>query len=203
MLFSYKMTDDTGFAPNPFHGFMTLANCKSEIRRIKNPILDKNLYIAGFTSNQLCGEKVGEERLVFLMKVQEKVTYKEYFTNIRFQCKIPNNNNGIGKAGDNIYQPDHNEQLGFKQLENYNHDCGNIKSDLKGLYVLISNEFYYFGSGAIPVNNLGLKIPSVQAGHGVKSPNFQALLDYLEQNKFAKNIAIHPPHKWKENEPFN
>ena len=32
-LFAYKMTHDTGFAPNPFWGWMTLATCKSQIRR--------------------------------------------------------------------------------------------------------------------------------------------------------------------------
>ena len=27
-LFAYKMTHDTGFAPNPFWGYLTLATCK-------------------------------------------------------------------------------------------------------------------------------------------------------------------------------
>ena len=204
MLFSYKMTHDTGFAPNPFHGFMTLANCKWQIRKIKNPEKDKNLYIAGFTSKFLCGETVGEERLIYIMKVTEKLTYKDYFTDPRFQCKIPprNSNNLIAKAGDNIYKPA-NTSSGFVQLENCNHNCGSMEDDLKGKYVLISNDFYYFGCGAIPVDNLGINIPRVQAGHDVKSANCKTLLDYLEQRNYQKNIAIHPPHTWKTNEPFN
>jgi hypothetical protein len=32
-LFSYVVRDDTGFAPNPFHGCCTLAYCKGRIRR--------------------------------------------------------------------------------------------------------------------------------------------------------------------------
>lgn len=32
-LFSYKQTDDTGFAPNPFHGVCTLATCKADYYR--------------------------------------------------------------------------------------------------------------------------------------------------------------------------
>jgi hypothetical protein len=27
------MIDDTGFAPNPFHDFLTLATCKPDIRK--------------------------------------------------------------------------------------------------------------------------------------------------------------------------
>ena len=32
-VFSYIVTHDTGYAPNPFHGFLTLACCKPLIRR--------------------------------------------------------------------------------------------------------------------------------------------------------------------------
>ena len=32
-LFSYIITHDIGFAPNPFFGYCTLANCKPVIRR--------------------------------------------------------------------------------------------------------------------------------------------------------------------------
>ena len=36
-LFAYKMTHDTGFAPNPFWGCLTLATCKPKIRESKRP----------------------------------------------------------------------------------------------------------------------------------------------------------------------
>lgn len=32
-VYSYIVTHDTGFAPNPFHGVLTLACCKPAIRR--------------------------------------------------------------------------------------------------------------------------------------------------------------------------
>ena len=31
-LYSYVVVSDHGFAPNPFHGYCTLANCKPRIR---------------------------------------------------------------------------------------------------------------------------------------------------------------------------
>ena len=74
-LFSYKMTDDTGFAPNPFWGELTLATCKAKIRYSK----EKGDWIAGFTSDYLCGDPVGREKLVYLMKVEDKLPFKEYF----------------------------------------------------------------------------------------------------------------------------
>lgn len=32
-VFTYVLDHDTGFAPNPFHGWCTLAGCKPVIRR--------------------------------------------------------------------------------------------------------------------------------------------------------------------------
>ncbi len=85
MLFSYKMKDDTGFAPNPFYGVITLATCKSGMRNSKAP----GDYVAGFTSSALCGDKVGQERLVYIMKVTDKMDFATYFNHPKFQCKKP------------------------------------------------------------------------------------------------------------------
>jgi hypothetical protein len=74
-LFSYKLTHDTGFAPNPFFGILTLATCKPCIRKSK----EEGDWIAGFTSQQLCGDLAGEEKLVYLMEVNEKIPFSRYF----------------------------------------------------------------------------------------------------------------------------
>jgi hypothetical protein len=203
MLFSYKMTHDTGFAPNPFHGILSLANCKPQIRLKK----DIGAFIAGFTSKRLNGDKVGEERLVYLMKVTEKVPYREYFNDKRFKSKIPGTENLISIAGDNIYKPDPKSDSGFIQLPNPYHGKKQIDHDLNGKYVLLSNEFFYFGSGAIPVykSKFNIKIPKTQSGSGVKTEKEEEILklwNYLKDN-YKQNIAINPPHSWKENEPFN
>ena len=85
-LYSYKMTNDSGFAPNPFSGILTLATCKASMRRSKK-IGD---WIAGFTSGALCGDPVGAERLVYVMKVSQKIPIAEYHGDRRFRSKIPN-----------------------------------------------------------------------------------------------------------------
>ncbi|MES2849531.1 MAG: hypothetical protein V4685_10780 [Bacteroidota bacterium] len=198
MLFSYKMTHDTGFAPNPFHNIMTLANCKPLIRKIKT----RDVYIAGFTSKALCGEKMGEERLVYIMRVTDKLSYAQYYTDVHFKCKIPSKGSLISKAGDNIYKPSDTEKIGFIQLDNWNHKYKNINHDLSGEYVLISNNFFYFGSGAIPVERFKINIPRVQSAHGVKTDNIEDLLTYLKEN-YQPNVVLNRPHSWIENEPYN
>lgn len=200
MLYSYKMTNDSGFAPNPFHGFLTLATCKPYIRLNTK----EDDYVAGFTSKSLCGHEVGQERLIFLMKVTEKLTIEQYYNDSRFQCKIPSESvNIIPRVGDNIYKPD--KQGDFTNISKDSHkgkeENAHKLRDLSGKYVLISEEFYYFGSGAINVDNCGIKKPKVQSGYGVKSPDIAELLEYLKA--FKVNTVLHEPHKWKPNEPFN
>ncbi len=122
-LFSYKMTTDSGFAPNPFHGFLTLANCKPSIRKSKK----EGDWIAGFTSKELNGDLIGEERLVYLMQVTNKIPYKDYWNDPLYKLKKPNLSSlqTIDKAGDNIYKPlKSNAELNtdFEQIPNKNHE---------------------------------------------------------------------------------
>ena len=115
-LFSYKMTDDTGFAPNPFWGELTLATCKPHIR-LRKKVGD---WIAGFTSSVLCGDPVGDEKLVFLMNVDTKLSIAEYFFNPRYKNKIPDPHHKlhVRRVGDNIYRPVSSDG-DFEQLPNY------------------------------------------------------------------------------------
>jgi hypothetical protein len=141
------------------------------------------------------------------MKVTEKLSYSEYFDDVRFQSKIPTGPDLISIAGDNIYKPDTSSKRGYIQLPNKYHTDKNMDHDLGGKYVLLSNDFFYFGSGAIPVykSRFNIKIPKVQSSNGVKTDNdveINKLLRFLSEN-YEKNIVLNPPHKWKINEPFN
>lgn len=149
-LFSYLMTHDSGFAPNPFHGTLTLATCKPGIRRTKH-VGD---WVAGFASHILVnnsakkGVKINYQGLVYLMQISAVLSFDEYFVTPEFQCKKPSPSIDIFSNmehdyGDNIYSHD-----GFGkslQLSNGNHDEGDIEHDMSGERVLISDNFYYFG----------------------------------------------------------
>ena len=57
-LFTYIVTSDAGFAPNPFYGYCTLACCKTAIRRAAEP----GDWIVGLTP------KAHGNRIVYAMR---------------------------------------------------------------------------------------------------------------------------------------
>ena len=149
-LFSYLMTHDTGFAPNPFHGTLTLATCKPGIRRTK----EVGDWVAGFASRALVanskmqGVLIPHQGLIYLMRIDKTIPLEEYFNTIEFQNKKPTPeinklHNLANDYGDNIYYRDHHGM--FQQLQNGNHDEDHMPQDTEGLNVLISDTFYYFG----------------------------------------------------------
>jgi hypothetical protein len=143
-LFSYVVTHDTGFAPNPFWGYCTLADCKPAIRRTA----EVGDWVAGLSP------KCDGNRLIYAMHVEEIIPYDDYYNDDRFAMKIPDFSKGkvVYKCGDNIYKPLPN--VGYQQLQS-THSNGtkeNLETkghDLGGMYVLISKTFYYFGSNQI------------------------------------------------------
>jgi hypothetical protein len=64
-LYSYVIAADTGFAPNPFNNFCCLECCKPMIR--KNANIDD--WIVGTGSKR----SVGNDKLVYAMKITEKI----------------------------------------------------------------------------------------------------------------------------------
>jgi hypothetical protein len=181
-LFCYKMKDDAGFAPNPFHGLLTLANCKPLIRKHKA----EGDWIAGFTSKALNGDKVGEERLIYLMKVTKKITYEEYWNNSEYECKKPVLEVSCfeERAGDNIYKPNIEIKSDYYQLKNQNHTEEHKEHDLKGIYVLVSNQFYYFGNNPIEIpHEIRPSIPKAQSAHGNRTyelHRIEQFINYVE-----------------------
>ena len=136
-LYSYVVTFDGGFAPNPFWGYCTLACCKPKIRRTAQ----KWDWVVGLTP------KSQGNNLVYAMCITEDpLTFDDYFNNEDFQNKKPTTMRHSPKrnCGDNIY-----EQRGdgrYKQLFSiHSGEPGSKKRDLSGKYVLASHDFYYFG----------------------------------------------------------
>jgi Nucleotide modification associated domain 2 len=198
MLFSYKMTHDTGFAPNPFHDILSLATCKPQIRLKKQ----KGHYIAGFTSGELCNDKVGEERLVYIMRVTEKVSFDTYWKEPRFDAKKPNSINKISIVGDNIYKPkellDYFDKDNYAQVKNPFHGDNERDDDLSGQFVLLSNDFFYLGFSALPVHHFKINIPRGRSRDGIKTSNeneVMKLWQYLSDN-FPKNAVVNKPYGW-------
>lgn len=156
-LFTYVVAVDSGFAPNPFGGYCTLAVCKPRIRNTAK-IGD---WIAGITPKRL-GNK-----LLYAMQVKEKITFNDYYKDKRFQCKKPKLSSQDTKlqCGDNFYFI--SKDGSYQQKKNNYHNKSDEKRDLSSEYVLISdvNDFYYFGSDAIELPEELKQIMSVMRGH--------------------------------------
>ena len=165
LLRSYKMMYDTGFAPNPYCGVLSLATCKPGIRKVAQP----GEWIAGFTSKALCGDIIGGERLIFLMLVSEKIKFEEYYE--RYPEKRPD---GHSVYGDNIYTLRNGI---YVQIENCWHDKHHFKKDTSTPFVLLAKEFYYFGRDAVPVpEKYRPNIPEGKAECGCDTEGKQAQL---------------------------
>src|SRR5690606_6790808 len=77
--YSYVVSRDFGFAPNPFCGICTLATCKPNIRKIAE-IGDWIFGISPSIKNK-------GNHLLFGMKVSKKITYNEYWESEEYQSK--------------------------------------------------------------------------------------------------------------------
>lgn len=169
-LHTYVVRHDTGFAPNPSHGYCTLATCKPNIRSSATP----GDWVVG-TGSLSRGD--AEERLIYAMRVDEVLTYDEYFSDERFEFKKPLSGDKYDKNGDNLYyttssisgeayreedrrtyycteNPNGDEliftnQSEFVQVSNPHHPYDQIANDTKHDpdrdAVLISSTFWYFG----------------------------------------------------------
>lgn len=145
-LYSYVVQHDQGFAPNPFMGVCTLANCKPQIRRSAK-VGD---IIVGTGSADLNATAC----LVYWMRVSEIMFFDQYWANPRFRRKKPvMNGSRMQRFGDNIYytgddgeicQLDsfHSEENGSLSVPNRDVDTGATSR------VLIGTEFAYFGKNA-------------------------------------------------------
>jgi hypothetical protein len=191
-LFSYIVTHDTGFAPNPFWGYCTLANCKPVIRRTAST----GDWIVGLSP------KARGNKIIYAMEVQEIVQFADYFRDKRFQGKKPDYSKDkiVFKCGDNIYEQLSNRS--FRQLpsRHYNHkgnieDLNKKKHDLDGINVLISINFYYFGSNAINLPN-GFNDLKVQRAHKNKFPQ-ELVVKFISFISGYKKGIHAPPTKWE------
>ena len=151
--FSYKLDHDFGLAPNPFHGYCTVAVCKSQIRHNRN--LSVGDWIIGTGSKALgkISPIGGLNHLIYAMQVNEKLTFNEYWMDKRFQSKKPILNGSLVQMyGDNIYHTDPKSKKWIQEDSAHSANNGinnnHLERDTGGEYVLISQYFYYFGDNA-------------------------------------------------------
>jgi len=80
-LYSYVLAHDSGFVPNSFGSYYTLACCKPKIR--------KNTKIGDWIVGTGSKRNVGNVRLIYVIGVTKKITFEQYANDGRFTSKIP------------------------------------------------------------------------------------------------------------------
>lgn len=147
--FSYRIEHDFGLAPNPFGGYCTLAVCKGQIRNSKK--LSIGDWIIGFGTKSLGVP----EKLIYAMRVDEIITFDEYWNDPRFACKKPIINGSLVQMyGDNFYHTVNGVVVQEDSAHSRNNGAENEehkRKDLRGKNVLISTCFYYFGDACIDI----------------------------------------------------
>ncbi|MDT4329135.1 hypothetical protein BJL95_02030 [Methylomonas sp. LWB] len=201
-LYTYAITRDYGFAPNPFHGICTLATCKPDIRKSAN-IGDWILGIGGSNMNS------ASRKCIFLMKVTKKISFQEYWHDPIYSIKKPlRNGSQVRMVGDNIYHVDlhgnwlqedshHSNPDGSINHENLKRDAGKTDD------VLLSDKFLYFGHKAIEIDldSIGYhhRIRNYTKNLITESNNTGMLLNsILEKHQKNLNLVISDPCHFKD-----
>ncbi|MBL7839644.1 MAG: hypothetical protein JNJ75_05860 [Cyclobacteriaceae bacterium] len=185
-LFSYCIPTDDGAAPNPYWGVCTLAICKPVIRRVA----EEGDWIVGVGSKNVNGKDYSG-KLVYAMRVSNKMTLREYDIHCQMVLKekIPDviNNDYRRQVGDCIYEY---ENKGYEhRLRDSVHGPKNVDKDLRGVNVLMADQFYYFGNKAVELPPQFLILARQNQGHQstrnqfIKSDFVQWLQKTYEANK--------------------
>lgn len=189
-LFTYRQTHDYGFAPNPYYGIMTLATCKPRIRRAAQ-IGDWVVGIAGSTFPRDL-----QERVVFAMQITGKMTWLEYdaYTRKHLIGKVPDRSkrNPRRAAGDSIY-----DSVSGRFDLRWSYHFGkpdSLRKDEEGLFVLLSNHFFYFGGepALLPPKLLKGIVPPREQSHK-NDPFVEPFLTWLKRLDIEPCTIVAPP----------
>lgn len=175
-IYSYIITRDYGFAPNPFYGMCTLATCKPNIRSSAN-VGD---WVVGFGSKK----SLASGKIIFAMQIQKKITYDEYWEGAEYQCKKPVMNGSLKQNyGDNIYHKVNGEWVqenSHHSLEGGQPNLNNLRRDTRSNKVLIGERFWYFGIEAKEVPEFLKEIIPMRQGHKKNTDCEKMLISWLE-----------------------
>ncbi|MED5524576.1 MAG: hypothetical protein VX447_07490 [Pseudomonadota bacterium] len=187
-IFTYKIVRDYGFAPNPFHGVLTLATCKPKIR--SGAKIGDLIFGCGSKSNGMI------DKIIYVMEVNEKISFDEYWSDAQYESKKPClYSSKSWWYGDNIYHRN-NDGVWIQEDSHHSFERGlinerNVKTDTSSNNVLVSRNFIYWGKNAI-------LMPDFLSNFKGESlyPNTR---DY--RSSFSKELVVRA-NQWFESIPF-
>lgn len=200
-VYSYIQPMDRGFAPNPYHGIMTLATCKGKIRN-KAEVGD---VVMGFTGKNYSPTP----KLIYLMIITGKIPFWEYMEDSQYVSKDPQ---GWRHTGDRIYRrqgADITMLLSWHTYQDGRPYTIEMQQDLRGKFVLLSSKFWYFGSSApeLPPLLTNKYFRRTRATNVIRQESGIDIINYLTSiYNTPTNVSIYgspydlPPTQPKESE---
>ena len=197
ILHCYKMTWDTGFAPNPCFGKLTLATCKPVIRRCS--IVGE--WIAGLTAVTVHDKEKkthdfhSQQKLIYLARITKVIPLEIYWQEYPEKRPVLVSGKSFGgcngkpkdadddcyNGGDNIYERLPNGE--WVQHPNGDHFAGEKEHDLSGKNALICEEFYYFGvHQPLDVSSVFPAVNARQKNFFLNDDVVKALISFVKEN---------------------
>ncbi|MFY9824492.1 MAG: hypothetical protein WAM82_24160 [Thermoanaerobaculia bacterium] len=121
----------------------TLATCK--------PVIRQHARVGDYVVGTGCAKRQRSGHLVYFMRVEEIMTFDQYWLDPRFECKRPNLRGSKMQAfGDNIYHTDPAtgvwlQESSYHSLRDGTPNPLNVAHDTKSEKVLVGSEFAYWG----------------------------------------------------------
>ena len=98
-LYSYVVEHDHGLSPNPSNGFCTLVHCKfNKSGKWRNIVEMANVgdWVLGTGGNS--SESIGNGKIIYLMRIDEKISFKDFLNDTRFKGRKDQVDNGHGNT---------------------------------------------------------------------------------------------------------
>lgn len=196
-LFSYRVEHDFGLAPNPFGGTISFAVCRGDIR--SNKFMQIGDWLVGTGSVSM----KNEGRLIYAMKVEEIISFDEYWNDPRFQYKKPYLKGTLVQMyGDNFYHTV-DERMVQEPSAHSNPDLEQriklYNKDVKGKRVLLSKTFYYFGDNRPLIPTELQTICSSGRAYKYKKITEEQIKSFVSWLESNYTVGIHgDPCNWKE-----
>lgn len=196
-LFSYRVEHDFGLAPNPFGGTISFAVCRGDIR--SNKFMQIGDWLVGTGSVSM--KNVG--RLIYAMKVEEIISFDEYWNDPRFQYKKPYLKGTLVQMyGDNFYHTV-DERMVQEPSAHSNPDLEQriklYNKDVKGKRVLLSKTFYYFGDNCPLIPAELQTICSSSRAYKYKKITEEQINSFVSWLESNYTVGIYgDPCNWKE-----
>ncbi len=185
-LCTYVVRYDTGLAPNPFHGWCTVAVCTPNHQGAN---LRSGDWMCGFLP------KEHEYRLVYLMQIEQRIHLNDYFHDCRFSAKRPDlGGNWISRCGDNFYSLA-SDRSWIRHPNLYHTTRESLTKDTRNPYVFVGQRFWYFGENAV---SLLQSYRELAGGRGIRvNHRWRTVESFIDWVCFNWDVGIHgrPLHR--------